>query len=185
MEKLTTSYLRLFAKFKKRTHIIDFASVLCTAKSFLIFMPDAANDFEIAKKFVEKLKQSYPAAHFVLFTKKDFESAISAQKQHGTIFVTPEDINTFGLPKKNIQHRIMATDFDIVIDLNSDFNLISTFLCQKSSATLKICLDNRLREPFYNFYYRNNLKEEMDTKYRKFFSYIDNCTHHHKIADRN
>ncbi|UCE04597.1 MAG: hypothetical protein JSW07_13325, partial [bacterium] len=85
-----------------------------------------------------------------------------------------KNVNFFGLPKKELKQKILATKYDIVIDLNDDFHLPSTYLCLKSRASLKICFDHEKRGPFYNFYFRTKPNKSLDKKYRKLIQYLKN-----------
>ena len=153
---------------------MDFAATLTSAKSILIFMPDKLEDFGIALKFLKKFRQDFAAVQIDICTRDNYQNFINTNHQGGMIFVTSEDITPFGLPKRSLQHKIMATHYNIVIDLNHAFHPISTYLCQKSDAALKICLDDQDREPFYNLYFRTQLKTRLEEKYKKLFNYLGN-----------
>ena len=175
MEKITASFLKFSAKIKKSTEIVDFASTLVSAKSVLIIMPDNLEHFGIARNFIPEIKNNFSDAKIIFLTRENYHSLLEINHPHGIIFVTPEDINQLGLPKKKLQNRILATDFDIIIDLNLDFHLPSTFLCQISAAPVKICLDEQNREPFYNFSFRMNAQKNLAEKYQGLLKYLGGC----------
>jgi len=175
MEKVATSFLKLSARIKKSQGVVDFASQVGSAKSLLIIMPDNADHFEVARNIISEIKNDFTNAKLVFLTRENYKTLLDVSLPHGTIFVSQEDINQLGLPKKNLQHRILATDFDIVIDLNFDFHLLSTFLCQISHAPVKICLDNQDREPFYNFSFRTTSQKNLEDKYKVLTKYLGAC----------
>ena len=177
MEKLTTSLFKLTHKFHRKDNIVDFISALSSARSMLIFMPDKLEHFAIARKFLNQIKIDFPQAKIVIYTRESYQHLLETRYNDGIIFVAPHDINPFGFPKRKLQHKIMAIDFDVIIDLNQDFNLSSTFLCQKSNAALKICLDNQNREPFYNFCFRTSVQTGLEDKYRKLINFLGRCIH--------
>lgn len=174
MKKLTTTFLKLTSRFHKGNDVVDFAATLISAKSILIFMPDKLEDFGIALKFLKKFRQDFAGVNIDICTRDNYQNLISSNHLDGMIFVTSDDINPFGLPKRSLQHKIMATHYNIIIDLNQDFHPISTYLCQKSDAALKICLDDQDREPFYNLYFRTQLKTKLEEKYKRLFNYLSN-----------
>ena len=175
MEKITTSLLKLSAKIKKSTGVVDFCSILASAKSVLIIMPDKLDHFGVARNFLTEFKNDFKDAEIVFLTRDNYHSLLDITQPHGIIFVTREDISQWGLPKKKLQSKILATKFDIVIDLNIDFHLLSTYLCQITHAPLKICLDDQDREPFYNFSFRINSQKNSSEKYQGLLKYIGTC----------
>ncbi len=166
MAKITTSLLKLSAIIKKKQGVVDFGSALASAKSLLIIMPDNPDHFGFAKNVISEIENDFTTANLVLLARENYKDLLETNPSHGTIFVTTENINQLGLPKKNLQHRVLATDFDIVIDLNFDFHPLSTYLCKISQAPVKICLFNRDREPFYNFSFRTTSDKKLEEKYK-------------------
>ncbi len=176
MEKITTSFLKFSAKMKKRTDVVNFGSTLASAKSVLIIMPDNLEHFGIARNFIPEIKNNFSDAKLLFLTRENYHSLFEINQPHGIIFVADDDTNQLGLPKKKLQNKILATNFDIVIDLNVDFHLLSTYLCQISHAPLKICLDDQDREPFYNFCFRMNSQKNLEEKYQGLLKYLGVCS---------
>jgi ADP-heptose:LPS heptosyltransferase len=174
MEKIIVPFLKLSTKFRKSNRVVDVFGTLAEAQSILVFMPEKLEDFGIARKFIDELMADFPAAKFLFVIKQKYQSLLNGNKNYGTIFVSDKDVNFFGLPKKELRQKILATAYDIVIDLNDDFHLPSTYLCLKSRASLKICLDDDRREPFYNFYFRIRPDEKLNNKYKKLIQYLKN-----------
>jgi hypothetical protein len=162
MEKIIIPFLRMATKFRKSDRVVDVFSTLAEARAVLVFMPDKLEDFGIARKFIEK------------FMRESYRSLLNDEKKYGTIFVTDRDVNFWGIPKKELKIKIIATEYDIVIDLNDEFHLPSTYLCLKSRASLKICFDHEKREPFYNFYFRARENVSLNAKYKKLIQYLKN-----------
>ena len=124
MKKFVIAFLKLQAKLVKRIRIVDVFGTFADAQSMLIFMPDILEDFGIARKFIRTLTDSFSTAklHFVM--RSSFKSLLDGNLNYGTIFVADRDENYMGLPKKDLKQRILATKFDIAIDLNNDFHLL-------------------------------------------------------------
>lgn len=183
MEKLTIPFLKFTKRLRKRADIVDIFGTLSEARTILVCMPYNQNAFGVAKKFVSNITSDFPNASFQFIIRNDFQNMLNGLTKYGTIIVADKDINVFGLPKNELVQKVFSTSYDIVIDLNDDFHLLSTYLCQKSSASLKICLDNRDRELFYNFYFRTQLHEDLESKYRKLVQYLNVCTTQVSIAN--
>ena len=161
------------AKFRKRDHVVDVSGTLAEARSILVFMPDKLEDFGVAQKFIEKLMDEFSNARFQFVMRESYRNLLNVEKKYGTIFVTDKEVNFWGLPKKELVRKIIAAEYDIVIDLNDDFHLPSTYLCLKSRASLKICFDHEKREPFYNFYFRASENTTLNSKYKKLIQYLN------------
>ncbi len=174
MEKFTIPFLKITAKFRKSDHVVDVFGTLAEARSILVFMPDKLEDFGIARKFLKKLMDDFSNAKFQFVMRESYRSLLNGDHNFGTIFVSDRDVNFLGLPKRELKQKILATEYDIVIDLNNDFHLTTTFLCQKSRASLKICFDHDMREPFYNFYFRAQTNDSLNNKYKKLIQYLNN-----------
>ncbi len=180
MKTIIILLLKLQAKLAKRNRIVDVFGTFDDAQAMLILMPDILEDFGIARKFIRTLTESFSKAklHFVM--RSSFKSLLDSNLNYGTIFVADRDENYMGLPKKDLKQRILATKFDIAIDLNNDFHLLSTYLCQISGAKLRICFDNNDREPFYNFYFRSQTHKNLEDKYKRFIQYLCACVNPEK-----
>jgi len=174
MENFIISFLKITAKFRKNDRVVDVFGTLAEARSILVFMPDKLEDFGIARKFLTKLMDDFSNAKFQFVMRESYRSLLNGDRNFGTIFVSDRDVNFLGLPKKELKQKILATEYDIVIDLNDDFHLPTTFLCQKSRASLKICFDHDMREPFYNFSFRAQSDESLNNKYKKLVQYLKN-----------
>jgi len=174
MEKITIPFLKISARLKKSNHVVDVFGTLVGARSILVFMPDNLEDFGIARKYIVKLMDDFSGAQFHFVMRHSYKSLLNGDQNYGTIFVSNKHVNFFGLPKKELKQKILATKYDIVVDLNDDFHLPTTYLCLISRASLKICFDHKNRDPFYNFYFRTQPNESLDNKYRKLIQYLKN-----------
>lgn len=174
MNKITIPYLKISAKLRKRNVIVDVIDTLMQARSILVFMPDNLEDFGVARKYITELMNDFSQAKFQFVMRQSYRSLLNGAQNYGTIFVANDHVNIFGLPKKELKQKILATEYDIVVDLNDEFHLPSTYLCLISKASLKICFDHENREPFYNFYYRTQPNESLDKKYQKLIQYLKN-----------
>lgn len=180
MKNLIVSLLKLQAKFVKRDRVVDVFSTFTDARSIMILMPDILEDFGIARKFLRKLTESFSKAKLHLVMRSSFKNLLDGSLYHGTIFVADRDANYMGLPKKDLKQRILATKFDIAIDFNNNFHLLSTYLSHLSGAKLRICLDHSDREPFYNFCFRSQPHKDLEDKYNRFVSYLCGCVNPEK-----
>jgi len=176
MEKLAIPFLKFAKRLRKDSDVVDIFGTLAKARTILVCLPYNSDAFRIAKNFITNLTSDFPNASFQFVVRDSLLEQLDGLKKHGTIIVADKDVNMFGLPKNELVQKVFSMSYDIAIDLNEDFHLLSTFLCQKSSASLKICLDNQDRELFYNFYFRAQQHENLENKYRKLAHYLNVCS---------
>lgn len=175
MKKISQSILQLASRLHKQQSIIDFNTALASAKSVLIFMPENLDHFGTARKILKKFKKQLPEKKIVICTN---QQAINIDKNShidGIIFVTSQDVNFLGFPRKKLTEKITTTDFDMILDLNQDFQPVSSYLSQKSTAPLKVCLYNQQKEPFYNFAFRTDVQTDLEEKYNHLIDFLSKC----------
>ncbi len=172
LENITPPFLKLYAGFKIKERVIDISEVMEKARSLLVLMPMAPEEFRIAQGYLDELQNNFPKARFTLVMEDQYGKLRKDSNHYGTIFVTSNDVNILGLPKKDLIRKITASTYDIAIDLNHNFHLLSTYLCQKSAAQLRVCLTHKSRDPFYNFHFRSPEEDGLLKRYQNLFKYL-------------
>ena len=173
LENIITPFLKFSSQLKVKKDVINVFDVLVEARTILILMPAKLEDFGIARSYLTVIQNNFHNAKFVIVMRESYKTLIDEADHYGTIFVTDKDTNILGLPKKALLKKLSTFNYDIAIDLNHSFHLLSTFLCQKSGALLRVCLENSKREPFYNFSFRCRIGERLDNKYHNLFKYLN------------
>lgn len=165
-------FLKLSHKIKKSKKPIDIFKNLSKAKSVLICMPNDHKEFNDALIVLDELVNTFLKAQCtILITGKSrFVDTLSASGKISTISQT--DINFLGVPSKSIRHKLLSHDFDIAVDLNKNFDFVSTYLCISSKAALKICFSEKTRNDFYNFELRLSPDLSLVAQYQKFIRYL-------------
>lgn len=172
LEKIITPFLKFLAKFRIKPIVVNVFATLAEARTILILMPDELDDFGIALKHLVSVQKIFLNARIVLVLRDSYKNLVPDSSKYGMIIVAPKDVNLLGLPKKELVAELMASNYDIAIDLNYRFHLLSTYLCQKSGASLRICLEHSEREPFYNFSIRSSNTDKLEKKYQNLFKYL-------------
>jgi ADP-heptose:LPS heptosyltransferase len=172
IEKIVTPILKIIAKIKLKERVISIFDIIKNAKSILIIMPDKLDDFGVARNYLKVIETNFPQAKMTIISREQFKNLLEQTRRPGTIFVTQKDRNIFTLPKKNLIKKITSSTYDIAIDMNQTFHLFSTYLCQESGAILRICLEDKQREPFYNFSFRSSVQYKLDNKYKNMLKYL-------------
>ena len=172
-EHILTPFFRFTAPFKVKARVINIVDAMVKARSILILMPAKLDDFGIALQYLDVVHDNFPKAKIIVVTLDIYTNLLHDSSYYGTIFVHHKNINIWGLPKRELIQELAAFKYDIAIDLNHDFHLFSSYLCHKSGALLRICLENKKREPFCNFSFRSAAKESLNNKYRNLFKYLN------------
>ena len=169
--------MHLISRVKKKESVVDFYAALTKARSMLIFMPENNDHFGAAKVLLKKIKTQLPGKTVVICTNHKEINLDRNSQVDGIIFVTPDDVNFLGLPRKKLTQKIQATDFDMILDLNVDFQPVSSYLSQKSNAPIKVCLYNHHKEPFYNLAFRTDQEAATEVKYDRLIDFLGSCVH--------
>jgi len=155
-----------YARRRDYTDVIDVGEYLSKISTALILPPEDPELFRSATRILDDLRQRFTQAQFYLLTPKTLASMVSLDEKVRIISYEADEIGFHGLPKDKLQQAIRSRHFDMVIDLNLEFNLIAMFLCRVSEAKLRICFVNASREQFYNFQMRAIESNSIEQKYR-------------------
>jgi hypothetical protein len=174
IETVTEYYLKLKARFKSMDSMVDIFSTLLQARCILICLPDKLEDFGVARKFIPGIIENFVDAKITFLLKYNYINLLDRVERNRVELLTlkPENISTFGLPDRQVVNTVKKINFQVAIDLNHEFNLVSAYLCFTSRAPLRICLLNEDRDPFYNFQIQVNPQAQLDQKYEKLIKYI-------------
>lgn len=169
---LIVNFYKLKLKFDQRQQLINIFDAFNAARSLLITMPIKAEEFVIAHKYISLLMQVFSNATLTLIIPSINKNLLHLDDNYGTVFVDENDVNWFGLPKKELIETLNASTHDIAIDLNHSFDLLSMLICHKSDALLRICMKDEQRELFYNINISLPINKSLDEKYQSFIKYI-------------
>ena len=172
-ENIALPIIKYRANLTNQKPVINIIDVIVKARTILTCMPAKLDDFGVARNYLMVLQKNFPGAKFIVIVQDSYKTLIDEKSKFGMIFVTEKDTNILGLPKRQLLQKLSASKYDIAIDLNHSFHLLSTYLCLKSGATLRVCMENKEREPFYNFSFRYPVGEQLENKYRKLFKYLN------------
>ena len=171
-QKITARAYLAYAGRRDHTDVIDVGAYLSKIATALILPPEQPELFKAATQIVHDLRQQFAQTQFYLLTPKACTELVSLDDKLRLISYDVSEIGFHGLPKEKLQQAIRSRHFDMVIDLNLEFNLIATFLCRASEAKLRICFVHPTRDPFYNFQMRAIDANTLEQKYQCLVNYI-------------
>lgn len=171
-KRFTARAYLAYARRRDNADVIDVGGYLSRIATALILPPEQPENFKTATRLLNGLRQHFAQTQFYLLTPKTCTTLLALDEQVRIISYDIDEIGFHGLPKDKLQQAIRSRHFDMVIDLNLDFNLIATFLCRVSEAKLRICFVHPTRDPFYNFQMRTIDSSSLEQKYQSLINYL-------------
>ncbi len=170
---------------RSQTETIDILARLADVKSVLIFMPEIHDDFGLVLNRLHEFKAFFPQAKFNGVIRSTYASFVGANTFQQLYVLGPQDIGLLGLPKREFLAAISKSSYDLLIDFNNEFDIISTYLCSRIDANVRVCLAHPHREPFYNLQIRADSCETLDEKINTLFKYLAILTQQTVSAKQN
>lgn len=170
--KIVGLFLSAKYQIRQKNHTIDIGQHLASVRRILIYMPDNTEQFKVALNSLGKLSEKVPASKLTLIANTDRIGLIDKRIKVKVLTYSSMDINLLGLPKKSLLQLFENSSYDMALDLNPGFDLLSILLFQHSKAPLKVCFDSREKSPFFNFSIRTNVGQSLQKKYDSLFQYI-------------
>jgi ADP-heptose:LPS heptosyltransferase len=173
-ENLAEFYLKLKVKSKASQTVVDIFTTLVKANHIFICLPEKLEDFGIARNYIREIRNNFSEARITFLFNYNYFNLMDRNDRENSnlILLKPENINRFGLCNQPITQKVNKIKYEVAIDLNFDFNLMSAHLCYISNAPLRICLSNEKRDPFFNFQIQASTNTLLDTQYRNLLKYI-------------
>ena len=172
LEKIGKKQLFWSTKGETNTEIIDYGNFFNQVRTALILMPEQLDNFSVAINRHQDLAKLMPETRFSVFIREQNASLIPNDLQNNTIRLTENDLTPIGVPTRRFLGKIAENHYDVIIDLNPDFDLVSTYVCKKAKAKLSICLCHPQREPFYNLQFCAPESDTIDQKIDMMVKYI-------------
>ncbi len=173
-ENLAEFYLKFKVKSKTSQPVVDIFTTLVKAHQIFICLPEKLEDFGIARNYIRDIRNNFNNARITFLFNYNYFNLMDRNDRENSslILLKPENINRFGLCNLQILEKIKKIKFEVAIDLNHEFNLMSAHLCYATNAPLRICLSNEKRDPFFNFQIQAGSNTLLDTQYRNLLKYI-------------
>ncbi|KAA3660048.1 MAG: hypothetical protein DWQ10_07565, partial [Calditrichaeota bacterium] len=142
--------LKLRARASAQSEMIDVSSQVIQIKSALILLPEDTETLQIAVEKLDELRGLFKNAefHYIILSTSPFD--YPAAIVENATKISKNDLTIFGAPSKTFLYDYSSKNFDILIDLNIEFNAFATYLARSTNTRLRVCLSSPDREPFYN-----------------------------------
>ncbi|MCD6116136.1 hypothetical protein J7K93_03900 [bacterium] len=143
IEKIGYSYVRFFVNPQRKRKAVNFKDSLSKAASILV-IPRADQTREDKESLKKQFSDLFPEKRIDIFT-PDEDLLISGKQRTYQYTSNIKDI----LQSQTIKNTA-GSGFDVLIDLDMDFNLPAIYLTRKLNPEVCICLDKPYTKPFYN-----------------------------------
>ncbi len=150
----------------------DILSNLSNVRSVLLFLPENHEDFGLALNRLKETRKFFPRADFYGLVRANYASFVAGNRFKNLFVLSPQDLGLTGLPKRTFMNTISKFAYDLLIDFNNDFDIVSTYICSRVQAKVRVCLEHPGREPFYNLLIRAHSSESLDDKIDTMFKYL-------------
>ncbi len=129
------------------TGTMSYNSFFTSAEKLLILVPEkmSSEGFGKIANFLEKSGKKY---ELVVDNKRVEEFA---QYHSQIIAINEDERNWLKLPKKSLREKISSKDFDIVIDLEIEENLLYSTLSNLATTKVKVGFKKENSDLYYNF----------------------------------
>lgn len=171
-QSIVLKWLKFIKRFRHDHAVIDIFKSLNTAQKVLICMPQNEVELKDANIIIDELLELFLKADCIILTKNSTDQLDIIPATGKILTISPSDLNFLGIPVAAVRHKILGYRFDIAVDLNKNFDFLTTFLCITSKASLKMCFGNELREDFYNFQVRLDPDLSLLSQFQKFVRYL-------------
>ncbi len=154
--KLKIVWFKLTGKLINSDQVIDFSSSKLDSPNVLIIFPIEQRHFNSATKYVYEIIDtlSNKGASFSLVINGSYRDSIK---------LYDIDIYTYDTTKRgtvtnlgDIVNQIYLNKFDIIIDLNFEFNVEVAMLINELSSNYKIGFSSEFSDLFYNIQLKHN-----------------------------
>jgi hypothetical protein len=166
------SYSRLHFR-GNRDKMMNFTNALSRARRALVIFPDLSMDGETAATVFRYLSRKFSSDSMTVLVRHDQLSYVTASSPLKTLTYTPEDINTWYVPRRSLVKKMMAMNFDVAFDLNVDLSVTGAFLCKASNAPLRISFAKDRGDQFYNFQVQTRGTSNRPHSYRTLLKYLE------------
>ena len=156
LDKIINFRLKVISK---QDRAYDFSEQLAKTKNILIIIP-AGNEYsELMQSFTQRIGRLFKVARVSTFVNSSLRK---------------EDLNWLGVPNEKYLRIIRDEQFDLVLDINTKQDTISSYLCALSGAPMRINLTSGEFDHLYNLHFRvKDASKSTDERLQNIVSYLE------------
>lgn len=135
---------------RSRDTVISFTRSVTSARQALVILPFGERAPVPDSAVFAALGRTFAEDHITLVGTDRVAGLAAHLPRSRFISVAPSDVSALFLPGKTLLQRIGEHSYDLAIDLNLDLVLPSAYICRKSGARVRVGLERRAADRFYN-----------------------------------
>jgi hypothetical protein len=150
---------------------IDFKKTLKNASRILILLPSSA-DHRMAPKTVKQIESLFQGCHLTFVHSGQPFQAEKQNLNHPVIYLHLKRQSVWQLRKSHVLSDVGREQFDLMLDLDPEFNLTGIFLAKRRPFPLSIGLSKPFIGRYYNVQYNGSLSAAYDEKWSGLFRFL-------------
>lgn len=172
LAKSVLAFLRVQARFLSKPPALNISEHLANMEKVLVCMPGKLATFETALSFAKNLQQGLSDVHLSLLVSKELAGKIKRKDKMTVIEYSDADTNFLGLPNDALSQRVSKEAFDLVLDLNCEYDPFTILIGLRSNAPLRACLHSEKKAPFFNIGIRTAENQSVERRYDVLEKYL-------------
>jgi hypothetical protein len=168
--KLQLAHIVLNKKYAKKNHShVEYNKVISDATDILMIMPSNDQDFYHSLDLIKYFQ--IHKKNVTLFLPEHKYNLIPEKEKYKYISFHEEQLTRLKLPGKSLINRLRFKDFDVVVDLNKDENVLFSAITNIVNSNLRVGFNKTRSESYYNLQATNS---EMNPEliYRNFLKFL-------------
>lgn len=170
--KIGTAYARFHFR-SSREPIVRFTEAISQAKRPIVFLPESTSEASSIESVLKFLAQRFHTSKVSLIARTDVVSSLPDHRGFPIMTFTPEELNTWFLPRGELLRKMKKSTFDVALDLNIRFALPSSYLCRATAAPLRIGFVKPYADSFYNFQIQTGQSNNLSLVYSQLLKCIE------------
>jgi hypothetical protein len=141
---------RIFVR-KKNKSPVQFSRAYSNARTALVILPENEHHYAVALPVLTLLRNKFYGNRMTIVSNEAVHKVDKAFSSSTIVSVNNTQMNMFFLPKRAVVQRLLAQQFDVLVDLNFSLVPIAAYLCRTANAYLKVGFVQHHADAYYNF----------------------------------
>jgi hypothetical protein len=150
---------------------LDFKKTLKNASRILILLPSSAAHRMVPKAF-KQIEIVFQDKRLTFVHSGQPSQAEKQNLKHPVIYLHLKRQSVWQLRKSRVLSDVVREHFDILLDLDPEFNLTGIFLAKRRPFSLCIGLSKPCIDRYYNVQYNGSLDAAYDEKWSGLFRFL-------------
>jgi len=141
-------------------------------KSCMVCWPGEGLDITAADIILSRLRERFPQAVLTILAMPGVGASPPPGLNIHIVQVDRKSINFLGLPLRRLKDEVLDIRADVAVDLSSEYNPLSAYLCQISRARISVAFADPQGDLAYNYQFAPHPSREGLDRYRALARYI-------------